>query len=133
MSKKLLLLEVNCPNCHAGLTEGNRVVLDAFIPANHQDGEVRLSALFGDYSVTTDLEIPDNAVAEFRCPKCDQPLQVGHTCKICSAPMVALDLASGGFIEFCTRRGCRGHALGGVGDIDQLMNLMNRMFETPYD
>lgn len=133
MSKKLLLLEVNCPNCHAGLTEGNRVVLDGYVPSTHQDGEVRLSALFGDYSVVTDLEIPENTVVEFRCPRCDQPLQVGNTCRDCSAPMAALDLASGGFIEFCTRRGCQGHALGGVGDIDQLMNLMNRMFETPYD
>jgi hypothetical protein len=47
--------------------------------------------------------------------------------------MASLNLTSGGYLEFCSRRGCKGHALGGVGDIDQMMNLMNRMFETPYD
>ena len=47
--------------------------------------------------------------------------------------MVSLNLKQGGYVEFCSRRGCKGHALGGVGDIDQMMNLMNRMFETPYD
>ncbi len=41
--------------------------------------------------------------------------------------------ASGRVLEFCSRRGCKGHALGGVGDIDQMMSLMNKMFETPYD
>ena len=35
--------------------------------------------------------------------------------------------------RICSRRSCKGHALGGVGDIDQMINLMNRMFETPYD
>jgi hypothetical protein len=39
----------------------------------------------------------------------------------------------GGYIEFCSRRGCRAHGIGGVGDIDHLMGLMNRMLDTPYD
>ena len=58
---------------------------------------------------------------------------IPQTCKVCGAPNASLDLKSGGYIEFCTRRGCKGHALGGIGDVDEMMSLMNRMFETPYD
>jgi hypothetical protein len=54
-------------------------------------------------------------------------------CKLCGASMASLNLAGGAYIEFCSRRGCRGHALGGIGDIDQMMSLMNRMLDTPYD
>ena len=54
-------------------------------------------------------------------------------CKICGAAMASLNIAKGGHLEFCSRRGCKAHALGGTGNIDDMMSLMNRMFETPYD
>ncbi len=133
MSKKMLLLELGCPYCHAELTHGDRVTLDAFIRDTHQDGQVSLSAVFGDYSVQTELEIPPGAVAEFRCPKCDASIMLAMPCKLCGAPMASLNITSGGYLEFCSRRGCKGHALGGVGDVDQMISLVNRMFETPYD
>ena len=33
-------------------------------------------------------------------------------CKLCGAPMASLNIAKGGYLEFCSRRGCKGHALG---------------------
>jgi hypothetical protein len=133
MSKQMLVLELCCPQCGAGLTEGTKVPLDAFVKDTHQEGQMTLSAVFGDYTIETELELKEGYVVEFRCPKCDTSLMLPLACKICGAPMVSLNLASGGYVEFCSRRGCKGHALGGVGDIDQMMNLMNRMFDTPYD
>ncbi len=133
MASTLLRMELSCPYCACVLTKGNRVVLDAFVKATHQDGQVALSALFGDYSVETDLEIPDGAVAEFRCPECDASIMLAIPCRICGAPMASLNLPGGGYLEFCSRRGCKGHALGGVGDVDDMVSLMNRMCETPYD
>jgi predicted RNA-binding Zn-ribbon protein involved in translation (DUF1610 family) len=133
VSKPMLVLELNCPQCGAQLTEGTKVPLEAYIQDTHQEGEMRLSAIFGDYSVETELEVKEGYVVEFRCPKCEASLMLPLSCKLCGAPMVSLGLVSGGYVEFCSRRGCKGHALGGVGDIDQMMNLMNRMFETPYD
>ncbi len=133
MSKKMLRLELTCPQCHAMLTEGAHVVLDAFIRDVHRDGPVRLSALFGDYSIETELDLPEGAIAEFRCPRCDASVMLQMPCKLCGAPMASLNIASGGYLEFCSRRGCKGHVLGGVGNIDDMIGLMNRMFETPYD
>ena len=133
MSKHMLVLDLCCPQCGECLTEGTKLPLGAFIKETQRAGEMRLSAVFGDYTVETDLEIKDGYVVEFHCPKCEALLAIPLTCKLCGAPMASLKIRQGGSLEFCCRAGCRGHALGGVGDIDQMMSLMNRMFETPYD
>jgi len=129
----MLLLQVCCPYCRTPLTEGNRVHLEAYVRDTNQDGKVYLSALFGDAAVDTDLEIPEGAVAEFRCHSCDQSLMLQVPCRLCGAPMASINIKSGGVLEFCSRRGCRGHALGGFGDVDQMMSLVNSMFNTPHD
>ena len=81
----------------------------------------------------TDLEIPEGAIVEFRCPKCDASIMLRSPASCAARRWPRSTSASGGYLEFCSRRGCKGHALGGVGDIDQMMSLMNKMFETPYD
>jgi predicted RNA-binding Zn-ribbon protein involved in translation (DUF1610 family) len=133
MTNKLLLLELSCPYCNRVLTKGTKVLLDAFLKDTHQDGQVALSALFGDYTIDTDLSIPDGAIAEFRCPECDASIMLALPCRLCGAPMASLNIVSGGYLEFCSRRGGKGHALGGVGNIDDMISLMNKMCETPYD
>jgi predicted RNA-binding Zn-ribbon protein involved in translation (DUF1610 family) len=133
MTNRQLLLELSCPNCNRVLTKGTRVLLDAFVRDTHKEGQVALSALFGDYSVETELSIPEGAIAEFRCPECDASIMLALPCRLCGAPMASLNITSGGYLEFCTRRGCKGHALGGVGNIDDMISLMNKMFDTPYD
>jgi len=133
MSKHMLIMNLCCPQCGELLTEGSKVHLDAQVKETKQDGEVRLSAIFGDYAIETDLKIEEGNVVEFRCAKCDASIMLPLPCKVCGAPMASLNIQSGGYIEFCSRRGCKGHALGGIGDIDEMMSLMNRMFETPYD
>jgi predicted RNA-binding Zn-ribbon protein involved in translation (DUF1610 family) len=133
MSKPLLLLDVCCPNCQASLTQGQEVVLHAHVAEPRQEGEVHLSALFGDYSHTTDLAISDGTVVEFLCPSCERSIMVETACRLCGAPLASLNLASGGSLEFCARRGCRGHALGGFGELDDMIELLNRMFKIPHD
>lgn len=133
MSKQMLILDTSCPQCAALLTEGNWIRLHAFVRESHEEGEMRLSALFGNYAIETEMNVSDGACVEFHCPCCDASILLPLACKLCAAPMASLHLVKGGYIEFCTRRGCKGHAIGGLGDIDQMMSLMNRMFETPYD
>jgi len=133
MTKHMLVLDLSCPQCGAALTEGMRVQLDAHIEDTHQDGTVFLSAMFGDYTMETDLDIPEGTVVDFRCPKCDAGVAIPVGCRLCGAPMVSLNLTVGGYLEFCSRRGCRAHAIGGVGNIDDMMSMVNKMFGTPYD
>ncbi len=133
MSQQMLLLDVSCPNCGVVLTEGQRVHLDAYIKDTSEEGKIYLSAIFGDYTIQSDLHVPDGAIVQFRCPMCDESLMLHVPCKLCGAPMVSLNIVKGGSVEFCSRRGCRGHALGGFGDVDQMMTLVNSMFHTPHD
>ena len=133
MSKHMLVLELCCPQCGELLTEGMKVHLDANVKDTNQDGEVYLSAVFGDYTIESDLDVKEGTVIDLRCPKCEASVMLPLACKLCGAPMASLNLKQGGYVEFCSRRGCKGHALGGVGDIDQMMSLMNKMFDTPYD
>jgi hypothetical protein len=129
----MLVMELSCPQCKASLTEGAKLRLDGTVRDTGQEGEITLSAVFGDYSVETDLDIREGMIVDLRCPKCEWSIMLPITCKVCGAPMASLNLVQTGYIEFCSRRGCKGHALGGIGDIDDMMSLMNRMFETPYD
>ncbi len=133
MSKQLLVMGLSCPNCGDVLTEGEEIHLMGYVKQTHQEGDVWLSAVFGEYSVRSDLQIPEGATVEFRCPTCDIGLQLNTPCKLCGAPLVSVNLTDGGYIEFCSRRGCRAHALGGFGEVDQLMAIVNRMFKTPHD
>jgi len=133
MSKPMLVMELTCPQCGAPLTDGTRIRLDVRLPETGEEGEIALSAVFGDDAVETDLDIAPGTVVEFACPACEAGLGLPVTCKTCRAPMVALNLAGGGTVQLCSRRGCRAHGLGGAGDIDQAINLVNRMLETPYD
>lgn len=133
MAKQMLVLDLCCPQCGAALTEGTRVRFDGHVRRTHQQGEVSLSAIFGDYSVEADLTLEEGDVVDYSCPKCEASLMLLVTCKICGAAMASLNIAKGGYLEFCSRRGCKAHALGGTGNIDDMMGLMNRMFETPYD
>jgi predicted RNA-binding Zn-ribbon protein involved in translation (DUF1610 family) len=133
MSQQMLLLDVSCPNCNAVLTEGQRVHLDAYIKDTNEEGSIYLSAVFGDYTIECDLQIPDRAIVQFRCPICDQSIMLQIPCRLCGAPIASLNLVKGGSVEFCSRRGCKAHALGGFGDVDQMMTLVNGMFNTPHD
>jgi hypothetical protein len=133
MTKQMLVLELCCPQCGAILTEGTRVRLDGHVRRTQQHGQLSLSAVFGEYGGETDLDLKESDVVDLACPKCEVSLMLPLACKICGAAMASLDIAKGGYLEFCSRRGCRAHALGGTGNIDDMMSLMNRMFETPYD
>jgi len=129
----LLLLEVHCPNCRARLTQGERVILQGHSVATHQDGDVSLSAIFGRRDTQTDLPAGDGDVVTFACPACERSLTIETPCARCGAPVASVNLASGEPMEICGRRGCRCHALGGCGDVDQMTDLLNRMFRIPHD
>ena len=133
MTRQMLLLEVCCPSCNAALTEGQKVHLDAYIKDTHQEANLYLSAVFGEYTIDCDVAIPEGAIVQFRCPVCEQSLMLEIPCRLCGAPMASLNIVNGGSVEFCSRRGGKGHALGGFGDVDQMMTLVNNMFRTPHD
>ncbi len=85
-NQPLLLLEVFCPSCRSALTQGEQVVLQGHTVPAGQDGEIRLSALFGRNEAQTELAIGDGDVVTFACPSCERSLTVEAPCKLCGAP-----------------------------------------------
>jgi hypothetical protein len=124
---------VHCPNCNAALTRDQHVVLEAQAVGSGKEGEVRLSALFGDSREEADLDVADGEAMTFTCPHCERTLTVDTPCRFCGGPLASVTLASGEPMEFCGRKGCRGHVLGGYGDLDEMTDLLNRMFKIPHD
>ncbi len=98
MTKPLLLLDVCCPNCHAVLTEGQKVHLDAYIRETNQEGTLYLSAVFGDYTLECDVPISEGAIVELRCPACEESLMLQVPCKLCGAPLASLNIVRGGSV-----------------------------------
>lgn len=133
MSRDLLVLALRCPSCAALLTEGDRVRLAGRLRGGGREGEVSLSAVFGDPGLETDLPLQDGDAVELSCPRCEAGLLLAHRCRLCGAPMASLEIDGGGALELCSRRGCKAQALGGAGNLDDMMTLMHRMFDTPWD
>jgi hypothetical protein len=133
MTRQMLVLELRCPQCGAVLTEGARVRLDGHVRRTHEQREISLSAVFGDESGEADPTLEEGDVVDLSCPRCEASLMLPLACKICGAALASLNNARGGSVEFCSRRGCKARILGGAGNIDDMMSLMNRMLETPYD
>lgn len=128
---KKILLDAVCPHCHAGLTHGDWIELKIRL-ADGQTGIVSLSTFFNDYAVKLPFFIAEGAMAVFHCPHCNAELNRDYPCTLCAAPMFTLGIKGGGKIDACTRRGCKGHALGGFGDPDELLMLLNKVIDTPY-
>lgn len=112
----LFPLEVSCPHCNHSLMDHN-YYLDGYasirvtVSFGHQHGWLRLSSLYGSYSVRTEYEIPQDTEVNFFCPHCHSELNSPVRCVSCGASMVPMIVRSGGMVQICSRRGCRSHML----------------------
>ncbi len=114
--KRIFALSVSCPHCNNDVMD-ETFAIDGY-PAiklcfshDHQEGWVRLSCLYGSYSVAAEFAVPGNAVVQFLCPHCRRELTSTSDCSMCSAPMVDMLVHGGGTVSVCSRRGCRNHFL----------------------
>lgn len=113
---RMFPLHLACPSCNHSLLDRTAPV-DGY-PSIHvtasfgeQHGWVRLSSVYGSYTVESKHEIPPDTVVTFFCPHCHAELIGGTTCVECEAPMVPMIIRGGGTLQICTRRGCKGHIL----------------------
>ncbi len=85
------------------------------ISFGRKHGWLRLSSLYGSYTIESEHEIPADTVAHFFCPHCHAELAGATDCPACAAPMVPLIVRGGGMVQICSRRGCRSHMLDVTG------------------
>jgi NADH:ubiquinone oxidoreductase subunit E len=114
--ERIFPVEVSCPRCNHSLMDREHYVdgypsIRVTVSFNHRHGWLRLSCLYGSFSVDYEYEVPVDTVVNFFCPHCHAELMGVASCALCSAPMVPMLVRGGGMIQICSRRGCKGHML----------------------
>ena len=116
----LKVKSVECPSCHRSFLDNEQLIkneptiaLHGRIPTEDggEDVIIRLSSLYGEYEIIVSGAIENGAIVEFSCPFCQYILSGDRTCRVCEAPMSALQMGKGGMLQFCSRRGCKKHLL----------------------
>jgi NADH-quinone oxidoreductase subunit E len=114
--KRNFPVEVSCPCCNHNLMD-SRFAIDG-CPAilvtmsfDRQHGWLRLSSLYGSYTIAAEHDVPAGTVMSLYCPHCHAKLVGSWQCPRCGAPMVPMMVRGGGTMRICSRRGCRSHML----------------------
>lgn len=125
----MISIQVECPHCQRDLIDKQHLIggtgsisLNGELPDGTK-GVIQLSALYGDFTIDTALKIPNGTVVEFSCPYCRQSLKSGRKCESCDAQMAAMQLPQGGKVQFCAKRGCKGHLLEFVNPEEDLRSF----------
>jgi NADH-quinone oxidoreductase subunit E len=114
--QRIFPVEVSCPRCNHSLMDKNNYIdgypsIRVTVSFNLKHGWLRLSCLYGSFSVDHEYEIPVDEIVNFFCPHCHAELRSSTICTDCGAPMVPLLVRGGGIVQICSRRGCKGHML----------------------
>lgn len=114
--ERIFPLEVCCPHCNRSLIDKNFYIdgypsIRVTVSFERKHGWIRLSCLYGSYSVEQEYEVPLDTVVNFFCPHCHAELSGALDCTSCGAPMVSAFIRGGGVLHICSRRGCKAHML----------------------
>jgi len=109
-------VNIKCPICGKSLMDKKHLVdnkpsVFVKIKFDGQEGDLRLSSIYGSYNLESSVEIPQDTVVRFFCPHCSAELKSDRKCDLCGAPMIPFNLIEGGGVHICSRRGCKGHSI----------------------
>ncbi|MGB9697224.1 MAG: FAD-dependent oxidoreductase [Ignavibacteria bacterium] len=70
-------LNVKCPLCGTSLMDPEQLVdnepsIKLKIEVENKIGTINLSSIYGSYNYVCSFEVPENAIATFICPSCNQ-------------------------------------------------------------
>jgi NADH-quinone oxidoreductase subunit E len=114
--RRIFPVTVSCSRCNHSLMDPGHLIDDApsirmTASFGRKHGWLRLSSLYGSYSLECEYEIPTDTVVHVFCPHCHAELKGASNCPDCSAPMISMIVSGGGIVQVCSRRGCKGHML----------------------
>lgn len=114
--ERIFPLDVSCPRCNRSLMDKNFYIdgypsIRVTISFARNHGWLRMSCLYGSFSIESEYKIPEDTVVNFFCPHCHSELSRASDCPECGADMVPMIVKGGGIIQICSRRGCKGHIL----------------------
>lgn len=114
--KHVFPIQVNCPRCNHSLMNTEHLIdnypcIHITISFGRKHGWLRLSSLYGSYTIESEHEIPQDTKVNFFCPHCHEELTSNFECPICGTNMAPMIIRGGGTVHVCPRRGCEGHIL----------------------
>jgi NADH-quinone oxidoreductase subunit E len=114
--QRIFPIEVNCSRCNHSLMDPHHLIdgyasVRVTISFGQKHGWLRLSSLYGSYTLESEYETPMDTVTHFFCPHCHAELIGASNCPECGAPMVPMIVRGGGMVQICSRRGCKEHML----------------------
>lgn len=114
--RRVFPVMVSCSRCNHTLMDPDHLIDDApsirvTVSFERKHGWLRLSSLYGSYTLESEYKIPIDTVLDFFCPHCHAELKGASDCPDCGAPMVSMIVRAGGTVQICSRRGCKGHML----------------------
>jgi NADH:ubiquinone oxidoreductase subunit E len=114
--RRIFPVRVNCSRCNHSLMDPDHLIdgcpsIRVTMSFERKHGWLRLSSLYGSYTLESEYEIPTDAVVDLFCPHCHADLKSASNCPDCGAPMISMIVRGGGIVQVCSRRGCRGHML----------------------
>lgn len=114
--RRIFPVEVSCPRCNHSLMDSSHPVdghpsIRVTVSFAREHFGLRLSCLYGSYTVESQHEVPRHTVVDFFCPHCHAHLTGASSCPDCGAPMAPMIVRGGGVVQICSRRGCKGHIL----------------------
>lgn len=114
--ERVFPVEVFCARCNRSLMDPDHPIeghpsVRVTISFGRKHGWLRLSSLYGSYTIDSEHKIPKSMIAHFFCPTCHAELAGATDCPTCAAPMVPLIVRGGGMVQICSRRGCTSHLL----------------------
>jgi NADH:ubiquinone oxidoreductase subunit E len=113
---RIFPVAVGCPRCNHSLMDESHP-LDGYpsirVTVSFQGVHtwLRLSSLYGSYTVEAGQDAPKDTEVHFFCPHCHGQMRSPTPCPDCGAAMVPMLVRGGGMVEICSRRGCRSHML----------------------
>lgn len=114
--QRIFPVEINCPRCNHSLMDPHNPIdghpsIRLTISFGNKHGSIRLSSLYGSYTIESDHDIPIDAIIYNFCPHCHEELSSPLNCTACGAPMVPMAVRGGAMVQICSRRGCKTHML----------------------
>lgn len=114
--QRIFPVTVSCPRCNHSLMDKDYHIdgyssIRITVSFGRKHGWLRLSSLYGSYTVESEYGIPKDTILNLFCPHCHAELIGASDCPECGAPMVPMNVHASGVVQVCSRRGCKGHML----------------------
>ena len=127
----MIPVRVDCPHCEVSLMD-EAVFLDGNpsirlrLSMHGEETPLQLSSIYGSFRFHTKTEVKAGEVTGLSCGQCGKSVLTDTGCPVCNAPLASLQLAVGGRVFFCARRGCKSHRIE-LNDPEKSLAELTRM------